>query len=47
MARSEPEPPTGAAPTPGRVARLVKKIWWLHSFVALGFGVGVMLTDWL
>jgi hypothetical protein len=21
----------------------VKKIWWLHSFFALAFGVGVML----
>jgi hypothetical protein len=34
----------GAPPAaPGRFARLVKKIWWLHSGFALTFGVGVML----
>ena len=28
---------------PGRMARLVRHAWWLHSFWALAFGVGVML----
>jgi hypothetical protein len=32
-----------AAPPPGRLARIIKKIWWLHSGFALVFGVGVML----
>lgn len=32
-----------AKPTPGRLKRLIQRIWWLHSFVALFFGVGVML----
>ena len=29
-------------PTGGRLPRLMQKIWWLHSFGALAFGVGVM-----
>jgi hypothetical protein len=33
--------PAGA-PQPGRLRRLMQKIWWLHSFGALAFGVGVM-----
>jgi hypothetical protein len=32
-----------AAPQSGRLARLVAHAWWLHSFWALAFGVGVML----
>ena len=28
---------------PSRLRRILKKIWWLHSFFALSFGVGVML----
>ncbi len=32
-----------AAPPPGRLARLIKRIWWFHSLFALAFGVGVML----
>jgi hypothetical protein len=31
------------APPPGRLKRLLKSIWWFHSFFALAFGVGVML----
>jgi hypothetical protein len=27
----------------GRLGRLVRRAWWLHSFGALGIGVGVML----
>ncbi|HVK77356.1 MAG TPA: DUF5924 family protein [Kofleriaceae bacterium] len=41
-----PSEPPAAAPspaTPGRLTRLIKKIWWFHSFFALFFGVGVML----
>jgi hypothetical protein len=35
---------TAADPPPaGRVQRLMQKVWWLHSFGALAFGVGVML----
>ena len=28
---------------PSRLRRILKRIWWLHSFFALSFGVGVML----
>jgi hypothetical protein len=31
------------APSGGRLKRLMQKAWWLHSFGALAFGVGVML----
>jgi hypothetical protein len=32
------------APVPeSRFRRIIKKIWWLHSFGALGFGVAMML----
>jgi hypothetical protein len=40
---SKPAAAEPAAPPPGRLARWVKKIWWLHSGFALAFGVGVML----
>jgi hypothetical protein len=33
----------GPSPPSGRLARLVRHAWWLHSFWALAFGVGVML----
>ncbi len=33
-----------SAPRPsGRLARLARRAWWLHSLGALGFGIGVML----
>ncbi|MEO8844431.1 MAG: DUF5924 family protein [Kofleriaceae bacterium] len=32
-----------AAPPPGKLRRILRKIWWLHSGVALSFGLGVML----
>ncbi len=32
-----------AAPPPGRLRRILRKLWWLHSTFALSFGVGVML----
>ncbi|MBP6627977.1 MAG: hypothetical protein KA297_01020, partial [Kofleriaceae bacterium] len=31
------------APPPSRLRTLLRRIWWLHSFGALAFGVGVML----
>jgi hypothetical protein len=31
------------APAPGKLTRILRKVWWLHSGVALSFGVGVML----
>jgi hypothetical protein len=31
------------APAPSKLKRLLQRIWWLHSFFALSFGVGVML----
>jgi len=35
--------PAPAAPPPGKLKRILRKIWWLHSGVALTFGLGVML----
>jgi len=32
-----------AAPPPGKLKRILKRLWWFHSFFALTFGVGVML----
>jgi uncharacterized membrane protein YgcG len=40
---SKPEPADPSAPPPSRIKRLLKSIWWFHSFFALSFGVGVML----
>jgi len=43
---AEPDDRTGPvapAPPPGRLKKLVQKIWWLHSSFALTFGIGVML----
>ena len=31
------------APPPGRFKRLLRRLWWFHSFFALFFGIGVML----
>jgi hypothetical protein len=31
------------APPPSRLRRLVRRLWWFHSFFALSFGAGVML----
>lgn len=42
MPHGKAEPAPGAPP-PSRLARIAKKIWWLHSGFALAFGVGVML----
>jgi hypothetical protein len=39
----KPEPADPSAPPPSRLKRLLKSIWWFHSFFALAFGVGVML----
>jgi hypothetical protein len=35
--------PAPASPPPGKLRRILRKIWWLHSGVALSFGLGVML----
>lgn len=43
---AEPQYEDGAAdpaPPPGRLKRILRKLWWLHSTFALSFGVGVML----
>ena len=43
MGQAAPDPVAAAAPPPGKLKRILRKIWWLHSGVALAFGVGVML----
>ncbi len=40
--KAAPPEPVVVEP-PSRLRRILKKIWWLHSFFALSFGVGVML----
>jgi Family of unknown function (DUF5924) len=43
-ASPEPGPDAGAdAPAPSRLRRLLRRLWWAHSFFALSFGAGVML----
>ncbi len=42
MANAAP-PADASAPPPSRLRWLLRKAWWLHSGVALSFGVGVML----
>ena len=36
-------PAAESHPAPGRLQRLMRRVWWLHSAFALSFGVGVML----
>jgi hypothetical protein len=43
VGQAAPDPVATTAPPPGRLKRILRKIWWLHSGVALTFGVGVML----
>lgn len=43
MASAVPDPAPAAPPPPGKLRRILRKIWWLHSGVALTFGLGVML----
>ena len=31
------------APPPSRLRRILRRLWWVHSFFALSFGAGVML----
>jgi len=41
-----PEPVVAAAeaaPPPGKLKRVLRRLWWFHSFFALAFGIGVML----
>ena len=35
--------PPDDAPPPSRLRRILRRLWWFHSFFALFFGVGVML----
>ncbi len=42
MAKAEPTPDV-AAPKPSRLRRVLKRLWWFHSFFALSFGVVAML----
>jgi hypothetical protein len=45
-AEASPEPGHDAradAPAPSRLRRLLRRLWWAHSFFALSFGAGVML----
>jgi hypothetical protein len=35
--------PDPGAPPPSRLKRILRRLWWFHSFFALSFGVGVML----
>ena len=37
-----PAVPEGAPP-PSRLRRILRRLWWFHSFFALAFGIGVML----
>lgn len=37
------EPVVEGAPPPSRLRRILRRLWWFHSFFALSFGVGVML----
>ncbi len=39
----QPQPAAAPEPPPSRLRWLMRKAWWLHSCVALSFGVGVML----
>ena len=33
----------GPDPAPSRLRRIMRRLWWFHSFFALSFGAGVML----
>ena len=45
MAKAEPvpDPAPVAAPKPSRIRRVLRRLWWFHSFFALSFGVVAML----
>ncbi|HEY6038636.1 MAG TPA: DUF5924 family protein, partial [Kofleriaceae bacterium] len=43
MGQAASDPAAPGAPPPGKLKRILRKIWWLHSGFALSFGVGVML----
>ena len=37
------ELPAAPAPPPGKLKRVLRRLWWFHSFFALSFGVGLMI----
>ena len=37
------DPAAPPPPAPGKLKRILQKVWWFHSFFALAFGIGVML----
>ncbi len=39
----EPSPDASSGPPPSRARRILRRLWWFHSFFALSFGAGVML----
>lgn len=45
MGKSEPAAaPDGiVAPPPSKLKRVLRRLWWFHSFFALAFGIGVMM----
>lgn len=43
MGAAPPAPAAEAAPPPGKLKRILKRLWWFHSFFALSFGVGLMI----
>jgi hypothetical protein len=40
---ASPDASPPPAPPPSRIRRLLRRLWWFHSFFALSFGAGVML----
>ncbi|HEU4728034.1 MAG TPA: DUF5924 family protein [Kofleriaceae bacterium] len=43
MADSPAASPDASSEPPSRLRRLLRRLWWFHSFFALSFGAGVML----
>ena len=42
-AAEQPSPSASSSVPQSRIRRLLRKAWWLHSGIALSFGMGVML----
>ncbi len=43
MVKVDAAPDAPPAPPPGKLRRILRRLWWFHSFFALAFGIGVML----